>query len=171
MYSDKFKNLVLYILNSDDYVDGGIKKLNKILYFYRDNEKFISDASYAKANMGPIVHGYKMIFEEMEKDKILFKNNCCGVFFHKPIMNPDVSIFSSKELDHLHKVLKKYGHLTSAELESISHEQQPWILTENFGDIIDRDLALLMNDEEDCEYSLDNEALKNEIEALANSVC
>jgi len=29
----------------------------------------------------------------------------------------------------------------------------------------------LMNDEEDCEYSLDNEALKNEIEALANSVC
>src|SRR3989339_2058294 len=75
-YSDKLKNLILFVLSSEDYRDEGIKKLNKILYFidfyfYRDHERLISGASYAKADMGPVVDGYKFVFQNLEKDGIL----------------------------------------------------------------------------------------------------
>ncbi|KKW35475.1 MAG: hypothetical protein UY82_C0038G0023 [Candidatus Uhrbacteria bacterium GW2011_GWC2_53_7] len=73
---DKFKNLVLYVLSHGDYKEGGIKKLNKLLYFidfyfYRDHERLISGVSYAKADMGPIVDDYRVVFDELEQKGFL----------------------------------------------------------------------------------------------------
>lgn len=31
--SNKLRNLILYILSHQDYQEGGVKKLNKLLYF------------------------------------------------------------------------------------------------------------------------------------------
>lgn len=176
MRRKKFKNLVLYVLSNDHYEDRGIKKLNKILYFidfyfYRDHERFISnDIKYAKAEMGPIVDKYKEIFKEMIKeDKILERTEQYGVMLHKPKTKVDISMFSSEEIEHIHNVLERYGKLSSAELEGISHEQQPWILTENYGEIIDPDLALLMDNESTRETEVKKESLKNELIKLANN--
>jgi len=175
IYNDKFKNLVLYILNSDDYKDTGIKKLNKILYFidfyfYRDYEKSISNTSYAKAEMGPIVDQYKEIFNQMVQDRVLEKIDDDGKYLYKPLQQADIKQFSSEEINHIRNILEKYGRLSGAELESISHNQQPWVLTEKDGDKIDIDLALLIDDSDEEEYEVINEELRKKLEDLANSV-
>ncbi len=176
MRKEKFKNLVLYVLSNSHYEDKGIKKLNKILYFidfyfYRDHECFISNGvKYAKAEMGPVVDKYKEIFQEMiKKDKILERTERCGVILHKPKIKADISTFSSEEIEHVHNVLERYGKLSSAELEGISHEQQPWILTNNYGEIIDPDLALLIDNESAEETEIKKRGLKKELIKLANN--
>lgn len=174
LYSDKFKNLVLYILSRDSYKENGIKKLNKILYFidfyfYRDNNKFISDVKYAKAGMGPIIDNYKEIFRKMVEDGILEKKEFSGLVSHRAKKRFDISKFSPQEIDHINNVLDKYGKLSSIELESISHDQQPWILTKNNGDIIDPDLALLIDDGLADSAEVMDEDLKKELIELANN--
>ena len=175
LYNEKFKNLVLYILENDHYREEGIKKLNKLLYFidfyfYRKFERSISGAQYAKAPMGPIVEKYKEIFLDLEHKGVLKQEDMIGQIIFRPKQKVDVSVFSSEEVDHVRDVLEKYGKLSSTELESISHEQQPWILTENYGDIIDPDLALLIADQPEEEIEGENETLKKELVELANSV-
>lgn len=173
LYSDKFKNLVLYILSKDSYKEEGIKKLNKILYFidfnfYRESRKFISDVNYAKAGMGPIVDNYKKIFKQMVDGGILEREEIYGKINYKAKVNFDISKFSSEEIEHINNILDKYGKLSSIELESISHVQQPWILTENEGDIIDPDLVLLIDDGLAETTEVLNEKLKKELIELAN---
>lgn len=175
IYTEKFKNLVLYVLSHEDYKEGGIKKLNKLLYFidfyfYRDHEKLISGVQYAKADMGPIVDGYKNIFAELEKDHVLQMTSGEGLIVYKPIAETDINQFTSEEIDHIGRVLDRYGKLPSIDLEGISHQQQPWLLTENMGDLIDPDLALLMA-EDNAEESqvMENEGLKTELVNLANA--
>lgn len=174
---DKLNNLILYILSNIHYKDEGIKKLNKILYFvdfyfYKDHERFVSgQTEYAKAGMGPIINNYRDIFENLCTEGLLEKSIKDGAILHKPKKEPDVKVFTSEELDHIHKVLYKYGQLNSKELESISHDQQPWVLTKNVGDIIDPDLALLMDtaDDDTEEAEISNKELKDELITLANS--
>lgn len=173
-YSEKFKNLVLYILSHDDYREGGVKKLNKLLYFidfyfYRDHERLISGVDYAKAEMGPVVDQYKLIFRELEEDGVLGSVGTAGYTAYKPLAGADLNHFSSEEIDHIGRVLGSYGKLSSNDLELISHQQQPWLLTEHMGEKIDPDLALLISDDESEETQVTNEDLKNELIKLANS--
>ncbi|HBL39546.1 TPA: hypothetical protein DDZ10_02640 [Candidatus Uhrbacteria bacterium] len=173
---DKFKNLVLYVLSHGDYKEGGIKKLNKLLYFidfyfYRDHERLISGVSYAKADMGPIVDDYRVVFDELEQKGFLEPIEDTGFKAYKPLVKADLAQFNPEEIDHIGRVLDRYGKLSSAELEGISHQQQPWVLTEHMGDIIDPDLALLIaDDDSDESYLIENDAIKNELVSLANSV-
>ena len=83
IYTEKFKNLVLYVLQNDHYKNYGIKKLNKMLYFidfyyYRENEEFISGVNYAKGPMGPIIDNYRNLFDKLINDKILRKKEVSG---------------------------------------------------------------------------------------------
>lgn len=174
-YSEKFKNLVLYVLSHDDYKEGGIKKLNKLLYFidfyfYRDHERLISGVDYAKADRGPVVDQYKLVFSELEKDEILKSAGTPGYTVYQPMVSADLNQFTSEEIDHIGKVLNHYGKLSSNDLELISHQQQPWLLTENMGEKIDPDLALLISDDESDQTLVENNELKNELIKLANSV-
>ena len=73
-------------------------------------------------------------------------------------------------MEHIHDVLERYGKLSSAELESISHDQQPWVLTEVSGSIIDPDLALLMDDKSGDKSELINETVKDNLISIANEV-
>ncbi len=173
-YNEKFKNLVLYVLSHEDYKEGGMKKLNKLLYFidfyfYKDHERLISGVSYAKADMGPVVDKYKLIFRELEEDGILESVKKTGQVVYKPLVGVDINQFSSEEIDHIGRVLDRYGKLPSNDLELISHQQQPWLLTENMGEKIDPDLALLISDDESNETQIENDDLKKELIQLANS--
>lgn len=175
-YSSKLKNLVLYVLSKKTYNDEGIKKLNKILYFidfyfYKKHEKLISDVNYAKAERGPIIDNYKAIFTELVQEGVLSFDSSKGPILFSPQQSPNLSAFTADEIAHIDDILEKYGRLTSKELESISHSQQPWILTEKYGDIIDPDLALLIDDTTiDTEITEVSTNLKEELEKIANSV-
>ena len=175
-YPDKLKELILYVLSCPSYKEGGIKKLNKLLYFidfyyYRDHEKLISGAQYAKADMGPVLDKYQIIFESLIEDNILKRQDEDGKKIYKPATHYNLSSFNPDEIDHITKVLDKYGKLSPSELESISHDQQPWMLTENYGDIIDPDLALLIDSGDEPESKIvENDRLKTELEQLANSI-
>ncbi|MEK9151787.1 MAG: Panacea domain-containing protein [Patescibacteria group bacterium] len=173
--SIKLRNLILYILSHQDYQEGGVKKLNKLLYFvdfyfYRDHEQLISDAKYAKAPMGPVVDSYQDVFATLVADGDLTLTEDFSTKVYKPLRQAELEKFTSEQVDHISKVLDRYGKLSGRDLEWISHQQQPWVLTENFGDIIDPDLALLIDDEvSDSETSfVKNEDLKNELQDLAN---
>ncbi|MFA5798075.1 MAG: Panacea domain-containing protein [Patescibacteria group bacterium] len=171
----KLRNLVLYVLAHQDYQEGGIKKLNKLLYFidfyfYRDHERLISGAEYAKADMGPILNDYRDIFKELESAGDLKCQTAEGMTVCTALKTAELSGFTPQEVDHVSRVLDRYGKLSGRDLELISHQQQPWVLTENFGDIIDPDLALLIEDDAgDSETSIiKNSKLKEELQDLAN---
>jgi len=174
-YNEKFKNLVLYVLLHEDYREGGIKKLNKLLYFidfyfYRDHEQLISGMDYAKADMGPVVDEYRMIFKELEKDGVLGSVDQEGLITYKPSEKANLNQFTSVEIAHIGQVLSRYGKLSGNDLESISHQQQPWVLTEDMGGKIDPDLALLIADDDSEEsFVVKNEELKKELVGLANT--
>ncbi|MEK7066293.1 MAG: type II toxin-antitoxin system antitoxin SocA domain-containing protein, partial [Patescibacteria group bacterium] len=112
----------------------------------------------------------------IEKDKIvgtiaLKRQDEDGKKIYKPATHYNLSSFNPDEIDHITKVLDKYGKLSPSELESISHDQQPWMLTENYGDIIDPDLALLIDSGDEPESKIvENDRLKTELEQLANSI-
>src|SRR3989338_5197872 len=100
---DKFKNLVLYVLSHGDYKEGGIKKLNKLLYFidfyfYRDHERLISGVSYAKADMGPIVDDYPVVFYELEQKGFLkfFEDPVFKAY--KPLVKADLAQVRRRQL-------------------------------------------------------------------------
>jgi hypothetical protein len=102
IYNEKFKNLVLYVLSHGDYKEEGIKKLNKLLYFidfyfYRDHERLISSADYAKADIGPVVDQYKLVFGELEKDGILKSIGNTGFTVYKPLVSADLNQFTSEK--------------------------------------------------------------------------
>lgn len=173
-YNEKFKNLVLYVLSHEEYREGGIKKLNKLLYFidfyfYKDHERLISGVDYAKADMGPVIDQYKLVFNELEADGILKSTGTSGSITYRPLVGVDLNQFSSEEIDHIGRVLNRYGKLPSNDLELISHQQQPWLLTENMGEKIDPDLALLISDDESVETKIENDDLKIELIKLADS--
>ncbi|MFA4845160.1 MAG: Panacea domain-containing protein [Patescibacteria group bacterium] len=172
----KLRNLILYVLTHQDYQEGGIKKLNKLLYFidfyfYRDTGRLISGVEYAKATMGPVLQNYRELFAELESAGDLTCQNEEGKTICKPLKTADLSVFTPDEVDHVSRVLDRYGKLSGSDLEWISHQQQPWVLTENFGDVIDPDLALLIEDDTgDSETSVVNgDVLKEELQKLANS--
>lgn len=175
LYSEKFKNLVLYILNSKEYEDGGIKKLNKMLYFidfyfYRDHEIMISGMNYAKADMGPIVDNYKEIFSLLASEGFVKRSIECGTVLHSAMCKADLADFTGEEIEHIDGMLDRYGRLLSSDLENISHSQQPWILTDNNGEIIDPDLALLIDDGAATESEIINDQLRKEISVMADVV-
>jgi uncharacterized phage-associated protein len=175
--SKRLRNLILYILSHQDYQEGGVKKLNKLLYFvdfyfYKDHERLISGAQYAKAPMGPVIDEYRDVFAQLVTDGDLKLIDCNDLMIYKPLRQADLSIFSSEEIDHTSKVLDRYGKLSGRDLEWISHQQQPWVLTNNDGDRIDPDLALLIDDETSDSGAgvVKNKALKKELEDLAKQV-
>lgn len=171
----KLKSLILYVLTHQAYKEGGIKKLNKLLYFidfyfYREHERLISGAKYAKAPMGPVLDHYESIFSELERTGDVKCQSEGSMTICRALKSADLSNFTPEEIDHIARVLDRYGRLPGSDLEWISHQQQPWLLTENFGDIIDPDLSLLIEDDKsESETSIVKDPeLRKELEDLAN---
>jgi hypothetical protein len=120
--------------------------------------------------MGPVVEQYHTVFGGLERDGVL--KSVDGIFYqiYEPVEAPNLSVFTPEEVDRIGKVLDKYGKLSGSDLEGISHQQQPWVLTEQMGDIIDPDLALLIADESEESHVVSNERLRKELIKLADSV-
>jgi uncharacterized phage-associated protein len=129
-------------------------KVNKLCYFidfehYLLYKESISGKDYYHLPRGPIVDGYKRLFEEGSAQGLWTLDGINLI----PLTTHDASdAFSVPEQLVINTILSKYQHLTGLELQSISHEDPPWTLT-TANEKIDYDLVFWRETEE---MSVDN---------------
>lgn len=137
---EKFKNALLYITQKIGALPNvGQTVLYKILYFcdfdyYEKYEEQLIGATYIKNHFGPTPREFSKIIKEMVKDGEI--EEVVTRFFNKdqrkylPVKNPDLSVFSGRELQHIDEEIARLGHKTAKELSDFSHQDIPWISTE-----------------------------------------
>ena len=139
MDQTKFENTVLYLLRRCFPEQPGLTVLLKMLYFedyehYRHHLSPITGADYVALERGPVVDGYKALFDEMtEKGLVtLFEATNVGhqdkTWEYRPVGDPDLSLFSSTELDVLDLVAAHHGSETGVALSEKTHLEGPWSL-------------------------------------------
>ena len=136
---EKFKNALLYITQKIGALPNvGQTVLYKILYFcdfdyYEKYEEQLIGATYIKNHFGPTPREFSAIVKEMiQEGKI---EEITTKFFDKdqkkyiPVISPDLSVFSGRELQHIDEEIARLGHKTAKELSDFSHKDVPWIST------------------------------------------
>ena len=136
---EKFKNALLYITQKIGALPNvGQTVLYKILYFcdfdyYEKYEEQLIGVTYIKNHFGPTPREFSAIVKEMiQEEKI---EEITTKFFDKdqkkyiPVISPDLSVFSGRELQHIDEEIARLGHKTAKELSDFSHQDVPWIST------------------------------------------
>ena len=136
---EKFKNALLYITQKIGALPNvGQTVLYKILYFcdfdyYEKYEEQLIGATYIKNHFGPTPREFSAIVKEMMKDGQI--EEVVRKFYDKDqkaylsAKNPDLSVFSGRELQHIDEEIARLGHKTAKELSDFSHQDVPWIST------------------------------------------
>ena len=138
---EKFKEVLLYILSK---VGGkpnvGETVLYKLLYFidfdfYEKFEEQLIGATYIKNHFGPTPLEFKAIVDDMIEKKELMKID--GKYFNHSqkkylaVREPDLTkLKDARELHHIDEVLARLADKNATELSDYSHEDIPWIITE-----------------------------------------
>ena len=136
---EKFKNALLYITQKIGALPNvGQTVLYKILYFcdfdyYEKYEEQLIGATYIKNHFGPTPREFSAIVKEMIKEGKI--EEVTTKFFDKdqkkyiPVVSPDLSVFTGRELQHIDEEIARLGHKTAKELSDFSHQDVPWIST------------------------------------------
>ena len=137
----KFKEVLLYILNKVGAKPNiGETVLYKLLYFidfdfYEKYEEQLIGATYIKNHYGPTPVEFKKIVGEMIKNKEIIIVN--KKFFkypqrkYYPLRKPDLSVLSAQEQEVIDKVLDRLSDMNAAQISEYSHNDVPWIVTED----------------------------------------
>jgi len=137
---EKFKNALLYITQKIGALPNvGQTVLYKILYFcdfdyYEKFEEQLIGATYIKNHFGPTPREFSAVVKEMIKEGKI--EEVTTKFFDKdqkkyiPVISPDLSVFTGRELQHIDEEIARLGHKTAKELSDFSHQDVPWISTE-----------------------------------------
>ncbi len=167
MGTKKMKELILFIskLSMDD-PKFGATKLNKLL-FYVDFEAFrrlgksVTEKIYENLEEGPVPKCIVPVRDEMiTKDKDLIISNV--TYFDRtqnrtiPLRNPNLNVFTPKEIEIIHEVLEENKHLNGKEISLKSHNFIGWRITKSREEI-DYRMALIGDrfpTEEEVEYGL-----------------
>ncbi|MBQ8992137.1 SocA family protein [Candidatus Saccharibacteria bacterium] len=145
----KYENVILYLCRGLGGSISGKKKLAKLLYYvdfdhfeYRESMKSITGDKYKAWRMGPVPDCYMEIVDKLEKEGKLKRRS---VPSDVPGMNPtevfemgaepDESVFSEDEKYILDRVIKKYGGLTGKQLEVLTHQEAPFVATDQSEEI------------------------------------
>jgi len=136
----KFKEALLYILSKVGAKPNiGEAVIYKILYFidfdyFEKFEEQIIGATYIKNHFGPTPIEFKKIADKMIEEKELLKLSEKYFKFtqkkYLPLRNPDLSLFSAREMNHINDVLSRLSDKNAKEMEIYSHEDIPWKTTE-----------------------------------------
>lgn len=136
---EKFKSALLYITQKIGALPNvGQTVLYKILYFcdfdyYEKYEEQLIGATYIKNHFGPTPREFSAIVKEMIKEGKI--EEVTTKFFDKdqkkyiPVVSPDLSVFTGRELQHIDEEIARLGHKTAKELSDFSHQDVPWIST------------------------------------------
>ena len=142
---EKFKNALLYITQKIGALPNvGQTVIYKILYFcdfdyYEKFEEQLIGATYIKNHFGPTPREFSAIVKEMINEGKI--EEVTTKFFDKdqkkymPVVSPDLSVFTGRELQHIDEEIARLGHKTAKELSDFSHKDVPWISTEIGKDI------------------------------------
>jgi len=136
----KFKEVLLYILQKvGSRPNVGESVLYKLLYFidfdyYEKYEEQLVGATYKKNHYGPTPNEFQKIVGRMEgKDLSKVK----GEYFqypqtkYLPLREADLSKLNANELKMIDRVLERLSDKTAAEISAYSHNDVPWLTTED----------------------------------------
>jgi len=137
----KFKEVLLYILNKVGAKPNvGEAVINKLLYFidfdfYEKYEEQLIGATYIKNHFGPTPVEFKEIVNEMIEDKeiVRIKNKYFTYDQTKYLLlrKPDLSILKANEIEVIDKVLERLSDMNATEIKEYSHNDVPWLTTED----------------------------------------
>lgn len=133
---EKFKQVLLYVTEKvGGKANVGMTVLYKLLYFidfdyYEKYESQLMGLTYFKNTHGPAPREFIKVVEKMKEDEEIteVKNK---YFSHEqtkflPLIEPDLSLLSGRELEMIDSVLARYSDKSAKELSALSHIDTPW---------------------------------------------
>jgi len=138
---EKFREVLLYILNKIGSKSNiGETVIYKLLYFidfdfYEKYEEQLIGATYVKNNYGPTPAEFteivnKMI-EEREIEKVKSEYFTYPQIKYLPLRRPDLSKLKANEVEVIDQVLDKLSDMNAAQISEYSHNDVPWLITED----------------------------------------
>ncbi len=136
----KFKEVLLYILYKvGSKPNIGETVLYKLLYFidfdyYEKYEEQLIGATYVKNRYGPTPLEFKKIIENMTKEKEIDK--VVSKYFeypqtkYLPLRKPDFTKLNAAEIALVDEVLNKLSDMNARQISDYSHNDVPWLTTE-----------------------------------------
>ena len=137
---EKFKEVLLYILNKvGSKPNIGETVLYKLLYFtdfdfYEKYEEQLIGATYIKNYYGPTpVEFEKIVAEIMDKEITKVESNYFNYPQSKylPLRKADLSKLKANEIEVIDKVLDKLSDMNAKQISEYSHDDVPWLTTED----------------------------------------
>jgi len=138
---EKFKEVLLYILGKvGSKPNIGETVIYKLLYFidfdyYEKYEEQLIGATYIKNKHGPTPIEFRKIVGKMIKDKEIEKIKSTYFSFpqtkYLPLRKPDLSKLKANEMELIEEVLCKLSDMNAIQISEYSHNDVPWLTTEN----------------------------------------
>lgn len=148
--TDKFKNILLYILEKcAGKPNVGETVLYKLLYFsdfnfYEIYEEHMTGAEYRKLPFGPVPQKIDAIIKQMIDQKQIerFKTDYHGYpqTRYIPLVKANLQQLKASEKDVLDKVIEQFSDWSASAISEYSHKDMPWLASKD-GDVIDYELA------------------------------
>lgn len=158
VYSEgKQEQAILFFLHRIQNVFLGKTKLMKLLYysdfeFYSKQRKMITGDSYLAQTFGPVPERAEGLLKKMaEEGKIHIDQDSSRKYpqtRYYPKREPDMSVFSAAEVEHLEEVARRFEHWSASQMSNQTHEEYPWRITP-FGSMIDYHLAVHLGNKEE----------------------
>ena len=138
---DKFKEVLLYILNKiGSKPNVGETVIYKLLYFidfdfYEKYEDQLIGATYLKNRYGPTPIEFKKLVEKMIKEKEITKIE--SEYFqypqtkYLPLRPTDLEKLKANEIKIIDDVLKKLSDKSATQISEYSHNDVPWLTTDD----------------------------------------
>lgn len=142
---NKFREVLLYILNKvGSKPNLGETVLYKIFYFidfdfYEKYEEQLIGATYIKNHYGPTPVEFKKITEKMIDAGEIIKVK--SIYFeypqtkYLPVRKADLTEFKANEIEHIDDILNRLSDMNASQISEYSHNDVPWMTTENQGTI------------------------------------
>ena len=147
---EKFKEVFLYILNKvGSKPNIGETVIYKLLYFidfdfYEKFEEQLVGATYIKNRYGPTPIEFKKIAEKMIKNEDTMKVESSYFNYpqtkYLPLRRADLSKLKANEIEVIDDVLNRLSDMNAAQISEHSHNDVPWLTTED-GEIIEYESA------------------------------
>ena len=138
---EKFKEVFLYILNKvGSKPNVGETTIYKFLYFidldyYEKYEEQLIGATYKKNVYGPTPIEFKKIIDKMIEDKEITKIKSKYFRYpqtkYLPLRKPDINKLKSNEIELINNVLNRLSDMNATQISIYSHNDVPWLTTEN----------------------------------------
>lgn len=137
----KLKNTILYMLKRSAAHRPPLTVLLKMLWYadYAHYSEFltsITGARYVAMKRGPVVDGYKALFDQMEQAGMLTQEKVVSARFpesptqyYSAAVMYDAAVFEESEIDMMEAVIAACAHKTGKDLSDSTHGRgEPWTL-------------------------------------------